>query len=117
MEALREMGSDDRRKIMSVLPRELRSRLGRSRGQSGGRRPGGRTRSQGGRAGGGERRGNRGPLAIDDMFEHTYGIRVIGADGSLKAEWPMPDSGPHPKMIHACADGTVYVAGHGKMAS
>lgn len=51
------------------------------------------------------------------MFEHTYGIRVIGADGSLKAEWPMPDSGPHPKMIHACADGTVYVAGHGKMAS
>jgi hypothetical protein len=117
MEALREMGSDDRRKIMSALPRELRSRLGRSRGQSGGRRPGDRGRGPGGRAGGGERRGNRGPLAVDDLFDHTYGIRIIGPDGSVKTEWPMPDSGPHPKMIHACDDGTVYVAGHGKIAS
>jgi hypothetical protein len=88
------------------------------RGQFGGRRPGERSRSSGGRAGGGgERRGNRGPLAIDDLYEHTYGVRVISPDGSVKAEWPMPDSGPHPKMIHACDDGTVYVAGHGKIAS
>ena len=118
MEALREMSSDDRRKVMSVLPGEVRSRLGRLRGQFGGRRPGERSRSSGGRAGGGgERRGNRGPLAIDDLYEHTYGVRVISPDGSVKVEWPMPDSGPHPKMIHACDDGTVYVAGHGKIAS
>ena len=42
---------------------------------------------------------------------------MISSDGSVKAEWPMPDDGPHPKMIHACQDGTVYVAGHGKIAS
>jgi hypothetical protein len=118
MEALREMSSDDRRKVMSALPGEVRSRLGRLRGQFGGRRPGERSRSSGGRSGGGgERRGNRGPLAIDDLYEHTYGVRVISPDGSVKVEWPMPDSGPHPKMIHACDDGTVYVAGHGKIAS
>ena len=119
-EALRGMDSDDRRKVMGALPEEIRSRFG-------GRRSGGRGGDRGqsrGRAGRGarggdqpERRGNRGPLAIDDLFKHQYGIRVISLDGSVKAEWPMPDDGPHPKMIHACNDGTVYVAGHGKMAS
>jgi len=119
-EALRGMDSDDRRKVMGALPEEIRSRFG-------GRRSGGRGGDRGqsrGRAGRGarggdqpERRGNRGPLAIDDLFKHQYGIRVISLDGSVKAEWPMPDDGPHPKMIHACDDGTVYVAGHGKMAS
>ena len=111
-EALRGMDSDDRRKVMGALPEEIRSRFG-------GRRSGGRGRAGGGARGGDqpERRGNRGPLAIDDLFKHQYGIRVISLDGSVKAEWPMPDDGPHPKMIHACDDGTVYVAGHGKMAS
>jgi len=119
-ESLRGMDSDDRRKVMGALPEEIRSRFG-------GRRSGGRGGDRGqsrGRAGRGardgdqpERRGNRGPLAIDDLFKHQYGIRVISLDGSVKAEWPMPDDGPHPKMIHACDDGTVYVAGHGKMAS
>ncbi len=51
MEALREMSSDDRRKVMSALPGEVRSRLGRLRGQFGGRRPGERSRSSSGRAG------------------------------------------------------------------
>ena len=123
-EAMREMSSDDRRKVMSALPEDIRSRF---RSRFGGRRPGdrggerGRSRDRAGRGGGGsdrpERRGNRGPLAIDDTFKHQYGIRVISPDGSIKAEWPMPDDGPHPKMIHSCADGTVYVAGHGKIAS
>jgi hypothetical protein len=111
-EALRGMDSDDRRKLMGALPEEVRSRFGgrrAGRGEGGGRGGGGGDRS--------ERRGNRGPLAIDDLFKHQYGIRVISLDGSVKAEWSMPDDGPHPKMIHACDDGTVYVAGHGKMAS
>ena len=123
-EALRGMDSDDRRKVMGALPEEVRSRF---RSRFGGRRPGdrggerGQSRGRAARGAGGgdrpERRGNRGPLAIDDLFKHQYGIRVISLDGSVKAEWPMPDDGPHPKMIHACDDGTVYVAGHGKMAS
>ncbi len=122
MEALRKMGSGDRRKVMSALPEEVRSRMRQARGQAGVRRQGGQgqsQRSRAGRTGGdsGERRGNRPPLSVDDIYEHTYGIRVIGADGSIKAEWPMPDDGPHPKMIHVCDDGTVYVAGHGKIAS
>ena len=123
-EAMREMDSDDRRKVMTALPEEIRRRF---RSRFGGRRPGerggerGQSRDRAGRGGGAgdrpERRGNRGPLAVDDLFKHTYGIRVISTDGSVKAEWPMPDDGPHPKMIHACDDGTVYVAGHGKIAS
>ncbi len=123
-ESMREMDSDDRRKVMTALPEEIRRRF---RSRFGGRRPGerggerGQSRDRAARGGGGgdrpERRGNRGPLAVDDLFKHTYGIRVISTNGSVKAEWPMPDDGPHPKMIHACDDGTVYVAGHGKMAS
>ena len=121
-QALREMSSGDRRKVMSALPEEVRSRMRQARGQAGDRRLGVQgqgSRSRAGRTGGdgGERRGNRGPLAVDDLFKHTYGIRVISTDGGVKAEWPMPDDGPHPKMIHACDDGTVYVAGHGKIAS
>ena len=116
-EALRGMDSDDRRKVMGALPEEIRSRFG---GRRSGGRGGDRGQSRGRAVRDGdqpERRGNRGPLAIDDLFKHQYGIRVISLDGSVKAEWPMPDDGPHPKMIHACDDGTVYVAGHGKMAS
>ena len=123
-ESMREMDSDDRRKVMTALPEEIRRRFrsrfdGRRPGERGGER--GQSRDRAVRGGGGgerpERRGNRGPLAVDDLFKHTYGVRVISTNGSVKAEWPMPDDGPHPKMIHACDDGTVYVAGHGKMAS
>ena len=123
-ESMREMDSDDRRKVMTALPEEIRRRFrsrfdGRRPGERGGER--GQSRDRAVRGGGGgdrpERRGDRGPLAVDDLFKHTYGIRVISTNGSVKAEWPMPDDGPHPKMIHVCDDGTVYVAGHGKMAS
>ena len=119
-EAMRDMEYEDRRKIMSVLPEEIRLQF-RNRRNGTRERGGDRGRDRGGRGGEGgdrpERRGNRGPLSVDDLFKHTYGIRVLSPDGSVKAEWPMPDNGPHPKMIHACEDGTVYVAGHGKIAS
>ena len=120
-DAIRDMEYEDRRKIMSVLPEEIRREF-RNRRPGRRERGGDRGRDRSGRGGEGggdrpERRGNRGPLSVDDLFKHTYAIRVISSDGSVKAEWPMPDDGPHPKMIHACQDGTVYVAGHGKIAS
>ncbi len=132
-EAVRDMDYEDRRKIMRILPEEVRQQFRNRRSGADGRARGpGRERSdRGGRErsdrGGRERsdrggnrpesRGNRGPLSVDDLFKHTYGIRVVSPNGSIKAEWPMPDDGPHPKMIHNCEDGTVYVAGHGKIAS
>jgi len=122
-EAMRDMDYEDRRKIMRTLPEEIRLQFRNRRTgprERGGDRGRGRERpGRGGEAGGDrpERRGNRGPISVDDLFKHTYGIRVLSPDGTVKAEWPMPDNGPHPKMIHACKDGKVYVAGHGKIAS
>ena len=127
-EAMRDMEYEDRRKLMRELPEEIRQQFrNRRSGVEGRGRDSGRERSdRGGRSGrerpdrGGdrpERRGNRGPLSVDDLFSHTYSIRIVSPNGSIKAEWPMPDDGPHPKMIHNCEDGTVYVAGHGKIAS
>ena len=120
-EAIRDMEYEDRRKIMSVLPEEIRREF-RNRRTGARERGGDRGRDRSGRVGEGggdrsERRGNRGPLSVDDLFKHTYAILVLSPDGSVKGEWPMPDDGPHPKMIHACEDGTVFVAGHGKIAS
>ena len=127
-EAMRDVEYEDRRKLMRELPEEIRQQFrNRRSGVEGRGRDSGRERSdRGGRSGrersarGGdrpERRGNRGPLSVDDLFSHTYSIRIVSPNGSIKAEWPMPDDGPHPKMIHNCEDGTVYVAGHGKIAS
>ncbi len=123
-EAMRDMDYEDRRKIMIILPEEVRgqfrNRRSGDRGRGGARGSGraGPGRGEGTRGGNPSgRRGNRGPLSVDDLFKHTYGILVVSPGGSVKAEWPMPNDGPHPKMIHACEDGTVYVAGHGKIAS
>lgn len=126
LESMRDMDYEDRRKLMQELPEEIRQQFRNRRLGAEGREGGGRER--GGREGGGrersdqggdrpERRGNRGPISVDDIFSHNYSVRIISPDGAVKAEWPMPDDGPHPKMIHACEDGTVYIAGHGKIAS
>jgi len=134
-EAIRDMDYEDRQKIMRILPEEIRQQFRNRRSgtrQRGGNRGAARDEAGNGRPerrgnrsavrdeadnGRPERRGNRGPLSVDDLFKHTYSIRVVSPNGSIKAEWPMPDDGPHPKMIHNCEDGTVYVAGHGKIAS
>ena len=42
-----------------------------------------------------------------------YAIKVVDANGKVLETWPMKDI--HPKMIHGCEDGTIYVGGHGKL--
>ncbi|MBP87158.1 MAG: hypothetical protein CMJ64_10640 [Planctomycetaceae bacterium] len=39
---------------------------------------------------------------------------MLDADGKLVETWPMNDLAP--KAVLACADGTIYVAGEGKLA-
>ena len=55
--------------------------------------------------------------AIHDPFagQHFYAIKVISPTGKILRTWPMKN-GLVPKMIHGCADGTIYVAGGGKLA-
>ncbi len=58
---------------------------------------------------------NRVPID-PDPDGHYYGIKVVDpSDGSVIATWPLGD-GLHPKMIHGCDDGTVFVGGGGKLA-
>ncbi len=44
----------------------------------------------------------------------NYAIKVLDADGKIVETWPMSDLAP--KSILACDDGTIYVAGEGKLA-
>ncbi len=43
-----------------------------------------------------------------------YAIKVVDGTGKVLETWPMKTV--HPKMIHGCEDGTIYVGGHGKLA-
>ncbi|MDP6554505.1 MAG: hypothetical protein QGG71_07540 [Pirellulaceae bacterium] len=44
----------------------------------------------------------------------NYAIKLLDADGKIVETWPMSDLAP--KSILACDDGTIYVAGEGKLA-
>lgn len=61
-------------------------------------------------------RGNLNPQLAPNEGNHAYALKVVSPDGTVLATWPMTD-GLQPKMIFACDDGVVYVAGGGKLAS
>ncbi|MCA9069036.1 MAG: hypothetical protein KDA84_08945, partial [Planctomycetaceae bacterium] len=58
------------------------------------------------------RKGPRNFLDDDAKFR-KYAIKVVDEKGTVLATWPMNEV--HPKMIHGCDDGTIYVGGHGKL--
>ncbi len=61
-------------------------------------------------------RGNRRKRSSDDKGPRAYAIQVVAPmSGDVVTTWPMAD-GLLPKAIYGCADGSVYVAGGGKLA-
>jgi hypothetical protein len=58
-------------------------------------------------------RGNGDNPLLHENEVREYAIRLLSSDGADIATWPT--DGVRPSMIHACADGQVYVAGSGQL--
>lgn len=123
--AMMNAAPETRREIMPRLPENVRAELAPGLGRPGG--PGGPGRP-GGPGGTGtppgqrgmrdtfvENRGGISPQLSIDHTGHTYALKVVSPEGKVLATWPMTD-GLQPKMIFGCDDGTVYVAGGGRLA-
>ena len=93
--------------IMPRLPENVRAKLMQGMG-----RPGS---SPGMRDNNPDARGGISPQLSTDHEGHTYALKVVSPAGQVLATWPMTD-GLAPKMIFGCDDGTVYVAGGGRLA-
>jgi hypothetical protein len=108
--AMTSSAPESRRELMPRLPDDVRDRLmqGMGRGGGAGGRPGPRDNAPGAR-------GGINPQLSTDHEGHTYALKVVSPEGAVLATWPMAD-GLAPKMIFGCDDGTVYVAGGGKLA-
>ncbi|MBI5775469.1 MAG: hypothetical protein HZA89_17250 [Verrucomicrobia bacterium] len=125
---LKEVGPEDfralmtnasqetRREIMPRLPENVRAKLMQGMGRPGGPGgPGGAPGQRGIRDTFTENRGGISPQLSIDHEGHTYALKVVSPEGKVLATWPMTD-GLAPKMIFGCDDGTVYVAGGGRLA-
>jgi len=111
--AMMNTAPEARREIMPRLPENVRARLMQGMGRPGG--PGGPGAPRGMRDTFTENRGGASPQLSIDHAGHTYALKVVSPEGKVLATWPMTD-GLAPKMIFGCDDGTVYVAGGGRLA-
>ncbi|MBI3880858.1 MAG: hypothetical protein HY301_12470 [Verrucomicrobia bacterium] len=101
---------ETRREIMPHLPEGVRTTLMQEMG-----RPAGAGAPRGSRDSSAENRGGIMPQLSTDHEGHAYALKVVSPEGKVLATWPMTD-GLAPKMIFGCDDGTVYVAGGGRLA-
>ncbi|MBM3853778.1 MAG: hypothetical protein FJ399_11580 [Verrucomicrobia bacterium] len=98
---------------MPRLPEDVRMKLMQGMGRPGA--PGGPGGPRNPRDLYPDSRGGISPELSIDREGHTYALKVVRPDGKVLSTWPMPD-GLQPKMIFGCDDGTVYVAGGGRLA-
>lgn len=108
--AMSNASNETRREIMPRLPENVRAKLMQGR-----RGPGGPGAAPGMRDIHPDARGGVSPQLATDRAGHAYALKVVSPDGKVLATWPMHD-GLQPKMIFGCDDGTVYVAGGGRLA-
>jgi hypothetical protein len=117
--AMMDAAPETRRDIMPRLPENVRARLMPGMGRPGGSGrpggPGGPPGQRGPRDMFPENRGGISPQLSIDHEGHTYALKVVSPEGKVLSTWPMTD-GLAPKMIFGHPDGTVYVAGGGRLA-
>ncbi len=112
-DAMSSAGPAERRPIMEAMPPEVRQKLMAGFRGPGGSPGKGRPQGPGGQMS--DARGGILPQLSIDGTGHIYALKVVSPDGKVLATWPMTD-GLQPKMIFGHPDGTVYVAGGGRLA-
>jgi len=108
-DAMLTLDQSERRPIMEAMPPEVRQKIGPPPGRG----PGARPQGPGGQMS--DARGGILPQLSVDGVGHHYALKVVSPRGKVLATWPMLD-GLQPKMIFGHPDGTVYVAGGGRLA-
>src|SRR5260221_595433 len=99
-----------RQRTRRSLPDQVRQQFmqGMQRPAAAGKGGGGQPRSS--------ERGGLMPQLSANESGHAFAVKVISPEGRVLATWPLT-GGLEPKMIDAANDGTVYVAGGGKLAA